>query len=161
MGELTALNNEESNLTTQEQTFCMAVLEFGGNLAAAYRSVYGTTTPNALPRAQLMIARPEIAKRINEISAIVNEHTMISLGSHLQELAEIRDLSKSSGQLRTALAAEKYRGEVIGLYKKPDETHAERAPAVHIHLGHSTPVSVQEWSQRQGVKPVIIENGAS
>lgn len=151
-------------LTLQEDNFCLAVMEYGGNLAAAYRAAFATEDnphpSQPVHKAQQLIARPEIAKRIQELAVLVEEHTLISIASHMQELANIRDLAKATMQLKTALDAEKSRGVVAGFYKEsvnpkdPDD----KKPSVSIYIGAPTPTSAQEWAQRNGTEAVIIDN---
>lgn len=156
-------------LTQNEDTFAMAVIEYGGNLAAAYCSAFGKDVSNPIAKARMLIARPEIAKRIEYLTELTQEHALISLGSHLQELATIRDLGKSSGQLKTALEAERARGVVAGFYKesKKDPDEQDRRVFIQlngggtVHVGHQgTPESPQEWAKRQGTEAVIIDNPA-
>lgn len=153
------------SLTVEEDTFAMAVIEYGGNLAAAYRAAFGKEAQNPIAHARLMIGRPEIAKRIQELTELTQEHALISIGSHLQELAEIRDLSKTAGQLKTAMEAEVKRGVVAGFYKESIKDPDEKDKRVYIQLNGGsanvqiggTPASPEEWASRQGTKPVIID----
>lgn len=103
-------------LTTEEDTFALAVIEHGGNLRAAYLDTFGENSKNPLAKARVLLARPEIAARVQELTIAVADASLISLGSHMMELAEIRDLGKVTGQLKTALEAEKMRGVAAGLY---------------------------------------------
>ncbi len=103
-------------LTTEEDTFALAVIEHGGNLRAAYLDTFGEDSKNPLAKARVLLARPEIAARVQELTIAVADASLISLGSHMMELAEIRDLGKATGQLKTALEAEKMRGVAAGLY---------------------------------------------
>lgn len=149
----------EVKLTPEEDTFCLAVIEHAGNLAAAHRAAFGPDQSYPLARARELIARPEIAKRIRFLSEAVEEHAIISLGSHLQQLARIRDHAFDNAQLKVALGAEKARGEAAGLYadKLPkDPSGKEGRPLVSIHIG-ATPANTGEWAQKYGNAPVIIE----
>src|SRR4051812_3225598 len=97
-------------LTQEEDTFALAVIEFGGNIKAAYIATFGID-PLALARGKELLGKPAVALRIRGITDAIQEQQLISVGSHLQELADIRDLGKATGQLKTALAAERARGE--------------------------------------------------
>lgn len=148
-------------LTNQEDSFALAVIEYGGNLGAAFKSVFGPDAANPAARARLLLMRPEVAKRINELTVAIEEHALISLGSHLQKLAEIRDQAMLSDQLKVALGAETKRGEVAGFYAGKTGTNAPKDPnegpaAVHIHIGGSVG-SPAEWAAKHGNAPVIIE----
>lgn len=144
-------------LTSEEDTFCLAVIECGGNLAAAYRQSFGEAG-NPSTRARLLIQRPEIAKRIQQLTVAVEEHALVSLGSHLVKLAEIRDLAIGTDQLKVALAAETKRGEAAGFYagKVADKGSSGSSPSVVINIG-KTPQDVTEWAARHGAKPVVVD----
>lgn len=105
-------------LTTFEDTFVLAVIEYGGNLGKAYRSVWGDKVNNAAAKARMLMQKPEIIARITELTNAVFEGALMSLGSHLVELADIRDLAKVQGNLKVALNAEQSRGQVAGFYKE-------------------------------------------
>jgi hypothetical protein len=102
-------------LTSEEDTFCLAVVEYGGNLKSAYLATFGDVA-NPAAKARYLMSRPEIVARTRELMGVVTESALISLGSHLVELADIRDLAKGTGQLKTALNAEELRGRVAGFY---------------------------------------------
>lgn len=157
----TVIDNDTGRpvLSLQEDTFCLAVIEYAGNLGAAYRSAFGDQASNAAARARLLISRPEIAKRIQELVELTQEHSLITLGSHLEELANIRDMAKVQGDMKVALMAEVKRGEVVNLYKK-EEDNANKRPAVFIGVSVKSSGGIEEWSAKQGVVPIVIENGA-
>lgn len=149
-------------LSSQDDTFCLAVIEFGGNLAAAYRSAFGDDVTNPTARARELMTRPEVARRIARLTEAVEESALISLGSHLTKLAEIRDISITTGQLKTALAAEVKRGEAAGFYtdklpagKNPGSGPSN--PSVVVNIGTRTPANVQEWAARSGKGTVIVD----
>ena len=115
--------------TPDEDKFALAVLESGGNIRAAYAMAFGGDEPFPVAKGNQIIRRPQVALRIRELSDKIEEASLISVASHLMELADIRDLAKMSGQLKTALAAEVSRGTAVGIYK-----HSEQS---------TTPVAVQ------------------
>lgn len=104
-------------LTVSEDTFALAMVEYGGNIKAAYRAAFGDDAhmPNA--RGRELLNKPAVALRIRALTESVHDAAMVSMGAHLHELAEIRDLAKVTGQLKVALSAEQTRGRVVGLYK--------------------------------------------
>ena len=104
------------SLTLDEDTFCLAVIEYGGNLRKAFQEVYGVDVSQPTARARALIARPEIQVRIQDLGSSVTEQSLISLGGHMVELAEIRDLAKAQGNTKDALASEIARGKVAGFY---------------------------------------------
>jgi hypothetical protein len=103
-------------LTADEDNFALAVIEYGGNLRYAYCEVFGAAVKNPVAKARMLLNRPHIALRIKQITEAVHENAFISLGSHLVELADIRDMAKDRNELKTALAAEEARGKVAGFY---------------------------------------------
>lgn len=103
-------------LTQAEDTFALAVIECGGNINSAYKMTFGVDSPFPLARGKELLSKPQIALRIKEITDKIQDASLISMGAHLYELADIRDLAKTSGQLKVALSAERARGEVVGLY---------------------------------------------
>ena len=115
------------SLTSEEDTFCLAVVEYGGNLKSAYLATFGNIS-NPAARARSLMARPEIVARTRELMGTITENALISLGSHLVELADIRDLAKATGQLKTALSAEEARGRVAGFYIGKDGANSKHAP---------------------------------
>lgn len=148
-------------LTNQEDSFALAIIEYGGNLGAAWKAVYGEDEKNPAAKARAMLTRPEVAKRIQQLSVAVEEHAYISLGSHLTKLAEIRDLAIATEHLKVALSAETKRGEAAGFYTprtqaKDPNTASDSVPHVVINIG-SSPASVQDWAAKHGKPPVVID----
>ncbi len=147
-------------LTADEDTFCMCVIEYGGNLGAAYRAAFGKKVATPVQRAQELINRPEVALRIKHLAEATQEHALISLGSHLLQLAVLRDKSVKIGDMRTALASEVKRGEVAGFYKDKVATPADGAKFVQINFnGSPSPSNATEWAQQfgGGNAPVILD----
>lgn len=148
------------SLSKQETTFALAVIEYNGNLGAAYRAAFGEDVDHPVARARELLCKPEVAAYVQRLSVAVEENALISLGAHLGKLAEIRDRAIGTDQLKVALGAEKARGEAAGFYvdKKPSKGpgEGERAgPSVFINIGGS-PTNVTEWSQKHG-KGVVVD----
>lgn len=145
-------------LTSTEDTFALCVIEYGGNLGAAYRAAFGDNVSNPAAKARELLLRPEVAKRVMKLTEAVQESALISLGSHLTKLAEIRDLGITTGQLKVALSAERNRGEVAGFYQQAAKQGQKNPvnPSVTINIG-SSPVSVKEWANSHGSSPVVID----
>lgn len=119
-------------LTIQEDNFCLAVIEYGGNLAQAYKAAFpfhsATDKQGPIALARRLLARPNIALRIRDLTESIAENTLISMGSHLLQLAEIRDLAKATAQVGVALKAEEARGRVAGLYIGKEAGTSAKAP---------------------------------
>lgn len=102
-------------LKISEDDFALAIIECGGNVREAYLSVFpGASNPRA--KGLALLADPAIAGRIRVLQDAIQDQTLITLGSHLSEMATIRDMAKDQGQLKVALEAEKSRGVAAGLY---------------------------------------------
>jgi hypothetical protein len=146
-------------LSPELDTFALAVIEYGGNLGAAYRAAFPEDkTPIPVSRARELITRAEVAKRIQELTVATEEHALISLGSHLVKLAEIRDNAADNKQFKVALDAEKTRGEAAGFYAgkgAPKAPTGPSTPMVQINIGSSAS-NVAEWSQKHGNAPLVI-----
>lgn len=145
-------------LSTQDDTFCLAIIEYGGNLGAAYRSAFGVEMSNPAAKARELLMRPDIAKRVQQLGSVIEEHALFSLGSHLTMLARIRDLAIDTDQLKVAVQAEVKRGEAAGVYK--DKVPAQQnKSSVNVFI-QNTPTNVTDWASAHGKVPVIIENGS-
>lgn len=110
-------------LSTDEDSFCLAMIECSGNVALAYKMAFGDDVRYAGSKGKELLQRTNIQSRIRELSTVVEDTTLFSLSTHLMELATIRDMAKLQGQLKVALQAERTRGEATGLYQqKPQNT---------------------------------------
>lgn len=147
-------------LSPNDDTFCLAVIEYGGNLGAAYRAAYGKDAPLPIARARELITRPEIAKRIHQLTVATEEHALISLGSHLVKLAEIRDECMETKYYKVALQAEVKRAEAVGIYQDKvakSPSGSSQTPMVQINIG-STPANIQDWATQHGTNaPMVVE----
>ena len=121
-------------LTQAEDTFALSIIECGGNIQAAYKMTVGADSPFPLARGKELLGKPQIALRIREITESIKDASLISMGAHLYELADIRDLAKQSGQLKVALSAERSRGEVTGLYAKAENSNKASPVAIQINM---------------------------
>ena len=59
---------------------------------------------------------PHVVQELERRRAELNRRYSISYKSHIQKLAELRDNAEAAGNYTGAIAAEKYRGMVAGLY---------------------------------------------
>lgn len=103
-------------LSSEQDEFVLAYIETGGNAGAAYRLVFGENAHSPAAKGHALLALPQVQARLAELTEAVSAQALISIGSHMQELAVIRDMAKVQGQLKVALQAERSRGEVAGLY---------------------------------------------
>jgi len=111
-------------LTIKEDAFALAVVEYNGNLKAAYLAIFGEDAPSPLANARILSANPSVVARVRALLFAAEEQDLISRSSHLAELAEIRDMAKIMKAPKTALEAERSRGEVAGFYSNKSEEGA-------------------------------------
>lgn len=145
------------SLTSEEDTFALAIIEYGGNLGAAYRSVFGQEASNPTAKARELLTQPNVAKRIHQLTEAVEEHALISLGSHLVKLAEIRDISILTGNMKVALGAETKRGEAAGFYVKHQAASPNQGgPMVQVTV--TAPAgSITDWGVKHGKTPMVVD----
>lgn len=110
--------HEYPPLTTDEETFALAIVECEGNIAAAYRTVYGQEVAFPLARGKALLCKPAIALKIRDLTEKIEDASLISTGAHLNMLAMIRDQAMVTGQIKVAYQAERSRGEAVGIYQK-------------------------------------------
>lgn len=122
-------------LTPEQDLFALAMIECGGNVTAAARAVFGEDVKSPKARGTMLMSLPQVAARVADLSGSLREQVYISIGTHVQELAEIRDLAKAQGQLKVALQAERTRGEVTGLYDRFEHGSKDKGPTnIQINL---------------------------
>lgn len=105
-------------LTPKQEAFCIAYMETG-NASEAYRRSYDvseSTKEATINRAaKELIDNPKIAARLDELRAPVVQKAAITLESHLEELANLRDMARDEGKYAAAVAAEVARGKASGV----------------------------------------------
>jgi hypothetical protein len=142
---------EPPKLTMQEDTFALAVIEYAGNVGAAYRAAFGADQEYAAAKGKQLLGNPLVQERINGIMSKIQDSNLISLGAHLAELADIRDTAKVTGQIKVALDAERSRGEAGGLYAKHNAAKAaDLSNAVVINV-MSPDQLMQHANRKMGV----------
>lgn len=121
-------------LSSDEETFCLAVVECGGNISAAYKMVFGPEAPFPLARGTALLALPQVALKVKSITDAVQEASLVSVGAHLDQLAKIRDLAMARGEIKTAYLSERARGEAVGIYQKHEKGSGKGGTAVQINV---------------------------
>jgi hypothetical protein len=153
--------NELVTLTANEDTFCLALFEYGGNIGAAYRAAFGEEVSNPAAKGRNLMARTDIALRIKTLADATQEHAFISLGSHYSQLAEIRDRAIALGDMKTGLTAEVQRGTLAGFYKGkegPSDKDAPRRLTININAPMTGAAGAADWSAKFGKAPIVIEH---
>lgn len=121
-----------SELTPKQEKFAQCVAS-GMSQADAYRNSFtvGEKTKDSSVHvsASKLMNDPKIWQRVEELRKPIVQRTQITLESHLQTLAEIRDRALDSNQFSAASTAEIARGKASGLYSdKVELTGKDGAP---------------------------------
>jgi hypothetical protein len=104
--------------TEKKEKFCLAFME-SGNQSEAYRTVYNTKNMGPATinnEASKLFNSHEITVRLEELRAPIRERAGLTLESHLDKLAELRDAALASEQFGASITAETNRGKASGLY---------------------------------------------
>ena len=105
-------------LTQKQEHFCLTYFECG-NASQAYRQSYDASrmkSETVNREAKKLMDNPKIATRLEELRAPVTKAVRITLESHLNMLATLRDEARNLGQVAAAVNAESLRGKASGLY---------------------------------------------
>jgi hypothetical protein len=105
-------------LTPKQENFCIAYLDTG-SASEAYRQAYDAEKmkPETITRnSKAMLDKSKIATRLADLGAPVIEKAKMTLESHLETLAGLRDVATKAEQYSAAIRAEENRGNVAGLY---------------------------------------------
>lgn len=111
-------NRMRNKLTAKQEKFCLAYMETG-NASEAYRQAYnaGKMKAETIKReAQVLLNNHTITTRLEALKKPILEKAQITFESHLEELAQLRDLAKEAKQYAPAIAAETSRGRASGYY---------------------------------------------
>jgi hypothetical protein len=131
------------SITKDEEDFALAIVESSGNISAAYRMVFGQDEKFPLARGKELLNKPGVIMKIKAITDAVEDASLISVSAHLDQLARIRDLSIVTGNVKTALAAERSRGEAVGIYQRHDKGNGKGGnTAVQINIAMASPHDV-------------------
>lgn len=118
----------KTKLTAKQEAFCLAYLETG-NASEGYRQAYKTDRMKPLTinkRASELLARGDIAGRLDELREPVRARAQLTLESHLQRLKDLSEAAERKGQFAAAIAAETNRGKAAGLYvEKVDHSNTD------------------------------------
>jgi hypothetical protein len=108
-----------AGLSAEDEAFALAVVATGGNITAAYAATFGGSekSDRVRDRAVEKIGNPAVMLRVRQLQSTLEAEALITLGSHLAVLAEIRDAAMSVNRYQEAIAAETRRGEAMGYYR--------------------------------------------
>jgi hypothetical protein len=109
---------KEKGLTEKQEKFCrIYATEDVTRTEAAKLAGYGDGTA-AWAASRFLNGRdyPHVLVRIAEIKEELSRKYEVSFDGHVRQLAKIRDMALEKGNYTAAVAAEKSRGQVAGLY---------------------------------------------
>lgn len=107
-----------AKLTPKQENFCQEYIQ-GGNAAEAYRRAYDAENmkpETVFNSAYKLMEHAGVKARIQELRSEAAKAAMVTLESHLADLARLRDLAEGDGQFSAAITAEISRGKAVGLY---------------------------------------------
>lgn len=123
-------------LTLKQDNFVLAYIETG-NASEAYRRAYDTSKMNENSvnrKAKELLDNVKITARIAELRKPVVEQVQITLKSHLDKLAELRDKAEYDAKWQAAIQAEVARGKASGLYvDRVEQTGPNGGAQQHEH----------------------------
>jgi phage terminase small subunit len=107
-----------AKLTPKQEKFCLEFIQCG-NAAEAYRRAYSAEKmkPETVwNSAYKLMENGEVKARVQELRETAAQKAIVTLESHLADLARLRDLAEEDGQFSAAITAEISRGKAVGLY---------------------------------------------
>lgn len=128
-------------LTQKQEAFCIAYIELG-NASEAYRQVYSADNMKSETinkRASELLQHGNITGRLDELRKPAVEAAQVTLASHLDKLATLRDAAAGLNQFAAAISAEVNRGKVAGLYVERTEEVATG------YVVNARPLNTEEW----------------
>ena len=116
--DIVANPRTEKGITPKQEEFCrIYVCEDVSQTEAAVRAGYSVKSAHAIASQLLNGQRyPHVVERIRELKSEMGRKYEVSFEGHVKKLAEIRDAAMTGGNFAAAVAAEKSRGQVAGLY---------------------------------------------
>ena len=107
-----------AKLTPKQEKFCLEFIQCG-YAAEAYRRAYSAEKmkPETVwNSAYKLMENGEVKARVQELRETAAQKAIVTLESHLADLARLRDLAEEDGQFSAAITAEISRGKAVGLY---------------------------------------------
>ena len=106
-------------LTLKQEAFCQAYIQNGGNASEAYRTAYdaGNMKPETVnKRASELLANGEVAGRVYELRAAIEERHQITMDDLIGELEEARSqaIGLNVPQLSVAVSATMGKAKMLG-----------------------------------------------
>ena len=109
-------SRKELGLTPKQEAFAKHVASGLTQKEAAKKAGY---KGRVVARGWMLMSdryNPKVVNRVREIKEELSERYDVTFENHVQKMAEIRDAALVKGNFTAAVAAEKSRGQVAGLY---------------------------------------------
>lgn len=116
---MTANVGKPKALTTRQRRFAEEFIKDGNGTQAAIRA--GFSKNGAKVQASRMLTDANVMLTIEQLRAPVVEAAQITLASHLEALANLRDAARKAEQFGPAVTAEVSRGKASGFYTEKME----------------------------------------
>lgn len=110
-------------LSIKQENFVLAYIETG-NASEAYRTAgysKGMSEKSVNEAATRLLKNSKVIARFDELRKPVIEQAQLTLKTHLDKLAELRDKADASEKWQAAIQAEVARGKASGLYVEKQE----------------------------------------
>lgn len=124
---------QKRRFTDKMENFCLAYVETG-NASEAYRLSYSAEKmdPKSVCReAWIVLQKPQVQARIDELREIVMERHEITVDTLLIELEEARKLAIAGSQASAAVGATMGKAKLLGLDKKIVEITGKNGGAIN------------------------------
>jgi hypothetical protein len=138
VGGILCFNGAMEKLTAKQEKFCQNIVS-GMSQADAYRDAYNVKTKNNKSIWELssqLADNIKVSSRIAELRKPVAEKAQITLASHLEDLARLRDLAVKEHQIAAAISAEIARGKAAGIHIEKSQVNLNTLnPMVIVRYG--------------------------
>ena len=108
-------------LSPKMQRFCLCIVE-GDGPSEAYKSAYaasGMSDDTVAVEASRLLRDPRVHARIEELRTSLQRSLGVSRATLLREIDEVRELAKTSGDVKTVLAATMSKARLLGFLDSP------------------------------------------
>ena len=127
-----------NKLTAKQEKFCQNIVS-GLSQADAYRDAYGAkkrSTRALYIDASRLADNPKIILRLTELRKPAAKKAQITLASHLEDLARLRNLAVQKDQIAAAISAEIARGKAAGVHVEKSQISVDNIkPFVIVRYG--------------------------
>lgn len=150
------VNPKTKGLTEKQEKFCrIYATEDVTRTEAARMAGYGEGTA-AWAASRFLNGRdyPHVLARVAEIKEELAKKYEVTFDGHVRQLAKIRDMALEKGNFTAAVAAEKSRGQVAGLYVSRSEILVGKIDQM------SREEVLAEIAKLQSQFPVLLESTA-